>query len=75
MLEAGKFAQLKRGIVLRGDKVRNGRIMKKTNVKQRASGRQQLLEDRKRAVKESKSQLMRPAKKQRRIGSKMASAG
>ena len=75
VLEAGKIAQLKRGIVSRVDKVRNGRIKKKAKVKQQGSGRQQLLEDRKRAVEENKSQLMRPAKKQKRMGSKTASAG
>jgi hypothetical protein len=74
VLEAGKVAQWKRGLVVRGDKVRNRRITKQVKVKQQGSGRQQLLEDRKRAIEESKSRLMRPAKKQRRMGRKMASA-
>ena len=75
VLEAGKVAQLKRGVVSRGDQVRYGRITKKVKVEKQGFGRQQLLEHRKRAVEESKSQLMRPAKRQRRARSKMASAG
>lgn len=61
VLEAGRFAQLKRGIVSMKEKVKSGRIEKKT--KPQASGRQQLLEQRKRQIDLSRSELMPVTKK------------
>lgn len=61
VLQAGKAAQLKRGIKKARDKVKSGRIEKKE--KSKPSGRQQLLEQRKRLVEESNRELMKPAKK------------
>lgn len=74
VLEAGKVAQWKRGIIARKDRVASGRVAKKAKVKQQVSGRQQLLEDRKRAVEQSKCQLLRPPKKGRKSGQR-TSAG
>ena len=75
VLEAGKLAQLKRGIAPRKDKVKSGRVTKQRNVKPQVSGRQQLLEQRKRAVEQSKSELLRPQGQGRRRRNKRASAG
>lgn len=61
VLEAGRVAQMKRGIVPTSDKVISGRVGKKN--RPQASGRQQLLEQRKRQVDLSGSELTRPPKK------------
>lgn len=50
VLEAGKVAQAKRGVLSTGDKVRSGRVEKKAREGLAKSGRQQLLEERKRTV-------------------------
>lgn len=52
VLEAGKAAQKKRGIVpaVKRDRVKSGRVEKKGRDKVRVSGRQQMIEQRKRAV-------------------------
>jgi hypothetical protein len=74
VFEAGKFAQLKRGIAPRKDRVKSGRVTKKSVVMPHVSGRQRLLEQRKRAVEQNKSELLRPQGQGRRRG-KRASAG
>ena len=61
VLEKGRRAQLKRGVVSVRNKVKSGRVAKKT--KTQTSGRQQLLEQRKRQVEQETSALMRPSKK------------
>lgn len=75
VLEAGKFAQIKRGIAPKKEKVKSGRVTKQRNVKPQVSGRQQLLEQRKRAVEQSMSELLRPQGQGRRRRGKRASAG
>ena len=60
VLEAGRVAQLKRGVVPSGEKVRNGRVTK--TARPQASGRQRLLEQRKTIVGRSQSELARPKK-------------
>jgi hypothetical protein len=50
VLEAGKAAQAKRGVGSGKDRVTTGRIEKKSSHKPKTSGRQQLLEHRKRAA-------------------------
>lgn len=60
-LEAGRIAQVKRGIVKARDKIKSGRVEKKT--KPQVSGRQRLLQERKRLVELSGRELMRPPKK------------
>ena len=61
VLEAGRVAQLKRGVVPAKNRVRAGRVEKKAKIQ--TSGRQQLLEQRKRVVGQNGSGLMRPSKK------------
>lgn len=61
VLEAGRVAQIKRGVVSRRDRVVSGRVGKKA--RPLVSGRQLLLESRKRAVQEEGRELMRPAKR------------
>ncbi|KAK5164458.1 uncharacterized protein LTR77_009664 [Saxophila tyrrhenica] len=55
VLEAGKVAQLKRGAGKSKEKVRSGRVEKaggkKTKAKSKVSGRQEMLEDRKRQIR------------------------
>lgn len=60
-IQAGKVAQARRGIVPSVDKVRRGRVEKQR--KPEISGRQKVLEDRKRSVQQSRSELMKPSKK------------
>ena len=75
VLEAGKVAQLKRGLLLQREKVKGGRVTKKTQRVSQASGRQQLLEQRRRAVEQSKSQLLPSSKKGRNRRSRRARPG
>ncbi|TKA66615.1 hypothetical protein B0A55_08155 [Friedmanniomyces simplex] len=49
VLQAGKAAQVKRGVVMMSDRVRSGRVGKKSKVRVEVSGRQRMLEERKRA--------------------------
>lgn len=63
VLEAGKVAQITRGIV---GKVRSGRVVKKVKEKAKLSGRQEILEQRKRDVEERGKALMRPVGKGRK---------
>ena len=67
VIEAGKAAQIKRGLIRASDRVKAGRVGKKT--KTQISGRQQLLEQRKRLIDQNGSALMRPSKRAR-TGSK-----
>ncbi|KAK5128976.1 hypothetical protein LTR85_000309 [Meristemomyces frigidus] len=60
VLQAGKAAQVKRGVVPGKDRVKSGRVGKKSKVQ--VSGRQQLLEERKRMVERGRSELARPTK-------------
>jgi len=65
VLEAGKAAQARRGIVgtmtAARNKVKSGRVEKKAKVA--VSGRQRILENRKRVVQQGTGQMTRPAKK------------
>ena len=61
VLEAGRVAQLKRGVVPARDRVRKGRIEKKTEVQ--VSGRQRLLEQRKKLDEQKGKQFLGPSKK------------
>jgi hypothetical protein len=75
VLEAGKAAQLKRGLALQREKVKSGRVTKKTQRVFQASGRQELLEQRKRAVEQSKSQLLPSSEKGRKRRSRRSRPG
>ncbi|KAK0861201.1 hypothetical protein LTS02_007950 [Friedmanniomyces endolithicus] len=48
VLEAGKAAQVKRGVLRESDRVRSGRVGKKRKVGMEVSGRERMLEERKR---------------------------
>lgn len=76
VLEAGKVAQAKRGVVsLRRDKLESGRVAKRRkNGEGQVSGRQQLLESRKVDVEERRRGLMRPARDGKK-GRKVRRAG
>lgn len=60
-LAAGRMAQLKRGIMVGGGRTQSGRVEKMS--KPQVSGRQRLLQERKRAVEQSTSELMVSSKK------------
>ena len=71
VLEAGKAAQLKRGVIPSKTKVRSGRVGKKTNAKVRMSGRQQLVEDRKRLAGQRTGVVVAPSvKKSKKVKDK-----
>ena len=61
VVEAGKAAQIKRGVLPAKNRVKSGRVEKSGKTK--VSGRQQLLERRKRQVDLKGSELLRPPKK------------
>ena len=75
VVEAGRAAQYKRGLLLQREKVSSGRVAKKRRPAAEASGRQQLLEQRKRAAEQSKSQLLPLSKKGRKRRSRRAQPG
>ncbi|KAK3654454.1 hypothetical protein LTR56_004084 [Elasticomyces elasticus] len=65
VLAAGRAAQIKRSIALKIDRVRQGRISKKTKAKVEVSGRQAMLDERKR-LRSSSQSVPQPSKKARR---------
>ncbi|KAK3057376.1 hypothetical protein LTR09_001559 [Extremus antarcticus] len=73
VLEAGKVAQLKRGVGQPRKRVKSGRVQK-SQTKPRVSGRQQLIEQRKRVAAESEGG-MRPAAKKAKTTAKTKSKG
>lgn len=62
VLEAGSAAQSKRGIIPSRDKVKSGRVMKKQKTPQ-VSGRQQVLDQRKRLVSATAQKMPRARRK------------
>lgn len=72
VLEAGKAAQRKRGVVprVKKDRVRSGRVEKKEAAKVKVSGRQRLMEDRKKAVKAAAGGEKGRVRKRARTGTK-----
>lgn len=64
VLKAGEAAQLRRGVRPSTDRVRKGRIAKKAKVQ--SSGRQKLIEERKRQIGQSESEARRPIKRPKR---------
>lgn len=71
VLEAGRAAQIKRGVApSTKNRVKSGRVEKVRKREVQASGRQQLLEQRKRAVRQMGSEDKRPAKRAKMMKSK-----
>ncbi|KAK5684871.1 hypothetical protein LTS10_002946 [Elasticomyces elasticus] len=69
VLAAGRAAQIKRSIVLKTDRVRQGRISKKSKAKLEVSGRQAMLDERKR-LRSSSQSISQPSKKRKRNAKK-----
>ncbi|KAK3651663.1 hypothetical protein LTR56_005471 [Elasticomyces elasticus] len=65
VLAAGRAAQIKRSIALKTDRVRQGRIGKKSKAKVEVSGRQAMLDERKR-LRSSSQSVPQPSKKRKR---------
>ncbi|KAK5727792.1 hypothetical protein LTR17_012450 [Elasticomyces elasticus] len=73
VLAAGRAAQIKRSIALKNDRVRQGRISKKTKAKVEVSGRQAMLDERKR-LRGSSQFVSQPSKKRKRNAKKTVKA-
>ncbi|KAK5738455.1 hypothetical protein LTR17_005983 [Elasticomyces elasticus] len=70
---AGRAAQSKRSIALKTDRVRQGRIGKKSKAKVEVSGRQAMLDERKR-LRSSSQSVPQPSKKRKRNAKKTVKA-